>query len=197
MRPLPLLLAVTCLGLAACQGRPDHLAPEDDLTDSAFELVDQDGEAYSFPSDAQGRPTVVAAVYTSCPDVCLMTMANLRRVKTLLGPDSSRVGFATVTFDPERDTPERLSTFADTWRLGGDWRMLTGEQAEVDRLMERLRIRTQFETPDTLSDGTLHYLVSHSDKALLLDATGQVVETYGGSSLLPEMVADDARALLD
>ena len=32
--------------------------------------------------------------------------------------------------------------------------------------------------------------------AATLDADGRVVETYGGTSAPPQMVADDARALL-
>ncbi len=194
MRPLPLLLL---LALAACQTSPDHLEPEDDLTDDSFALVDQHADAFAIPADLQGKPSIVTAVYTHCPDVCLMTMANMTRIHTLLGSDTSRVQFATLTFDPERDTPQTLSAYAESWKLESGWKLLTGEPDEVTRLMDRLRIRTQKETPDTLADGTPHYLVSHSDKAFLLDAQGRIVESYGGSSMIPQMVADDARALLD
>lgn len=194
MRFFSLILLVT---LTACQATPDHLEPEDDLTDDAFALVDQNADAFAIPADLQGKPSIVTAVYTHCPDVCLMTMANMTRIHTLLGADTSRIQFATLTFDPERDTPQTLSAYAESWKLEPDWKLLTGAPDEVARLMDRLRIRTQKETPDTLADGTPHYLVSHSDKAFLLDAQGRIVESYGGSSMIPEMVADDARALLD
>ncbi len=194
MRFFSLILLVT---LTACQATPDHLEPEDDLTDDAFALVDQNADAFAIPADLRGKPSIVTAVYTHCPDVCLMTMANMTRIHTLLGADTSRVQFATLTFDPERDTPQTLSAYAESWKLEPDWKLLTGAPDEVARLMDRLRIRTQKETPDTLADGTPHYLVSHSDKAFLLDAQGRIVESYGGSSMIPEMVADDARALLD
>ena len=190
-------LLLLSLLLTACQAQPDHLQPEDDLTDDTFALVDQNADAFAIPNDLRGQPSIVTAVYTHCPDVCLMTMANMTRIHALLGADTARVRFATLTFDPERDTPQTLSAYAESWKLEPGWKLLTGEAGEVARLMDRLRIRTQKETPDTLADGTPHYLVSHSDKAFLLDAQGRIVESYGGSSMLPEMVAEDARALLD
>jgi cytochrome oxidase Cu insertion factor (SCO1/SenC/PrrC family) len=62
--------------------------------------------------------------------------------------------------------------------------------------MRRLGIRTAVAARDTLSDGTETVMISHSDKMILLDARGRIVETYGGGSAPPQMVADDARALL-
>ncbi len=110
-------LLLLSLLLTACQAQPDHLQPEDDLTDDTFALVDQNADAFAIPNDLRGQPSIVTAVYTHCPDVCLMTMANMTRVHALLGADTARVRFATLTFDPERDTPETLSAYAESWKL--------------------------------------------------------------------------------
>ena len=197
--PRPALAAVALAALAllaACGGRPDHLAPEDDLTDAAVALVDQDSAAFAFPADLAGRPAYVTAVYTHCPDVCLTTMQQTKRVREALGADSSAVRFVTLTFDPARDTPAVLRAYARTWRLGPDWRLATGDSAEVAGLMDRLGVRVRVGERDTLDSGRLAYLVDHSDKSLLLDAEGRVVETYGGTAAPPAMVAEDVRALL-
>ena len=193
-----LRLALAALAvLAGCQpSRPDHLAPEDDLTDASWALVDQDSAALAFPAALAGRPAVVTAVYTHCPDVCLATMANVQRVRAALGADTARVAFLTVSFDPARDTPAVLRSYAETWGIGGDWRLATGDTATVASLMARLGVRTRVSDRDTLADGRATYLVSHTDAMLLLDAQGRVAETYGGTSAPPQMVADDARALL-
>lgn len=191
------LLPALALVLAACgDGRPAHLAPEDDLSSDSWTLVDRDSAAFAFPADLTGQPTVVSAVYTHCPDVCLMTMANMKQVKKALGADTSRVAFATLTFDPARDTPSVLREYAVSWKTGPDWRMLSGDSTEVARLMDRLGIRSEISRTDTLISGETIYHISHTDKAILLDADGRIVETYGGSAGLPEMIADDARALL-
>ncbi|MDT7857819.1 SCO family protein [Rubrivirga sp. S365] len=192
---LPALAALALL-LAACGGRPDHLAPEDDLSDASWSLVDRDSVAFAFPDDLAGRPAYVTAVYTHCPDVCLATMQQTKRVREALGADAAAVRFVTLTFDPERDRPAVLRQYADVWELGDDWTLATGDPDEVDRLMERLGVRVRVSRSDTLESGAVATLLDHSDLSLLLDADGRVVETYGGSAAPPEMVAEDARALL-
>lgn len=191
-----LLFIGLAAALAACASRPEHLEPEDDLSDLAVALVDQDSAAFAFPGDLDGRPAYVTAVYTHCPDVCPMTMAQTQRVRQALGPDSSRVQFVAISFDPARDTPAVLRRYARSWRLGPDWRLATGDSTTVDGLMGRLGIRYGVSRRDTFASGEVYYALSHTDKALLLDADGRVVETYGGSAAPPEMVAQDVRALL-
>ncbi|MEM1041411.1 MAG: SCO family protein [Bacteroidota bacterium] len=183
------------LALAGCASQPDHLAPEDDLSDESWTLVDRDSAAVAFPDDLLGQPVLLSAIYTHCPDVCLMTMANMVNVRRELGADTAGVTFATVSFDPARDTPAVLRRYAETWRSGPDWRLLTGDSTEVAGLMERIGVRYEVSRRDTLASGEATYSVSHTDKALLLDAEGRIVETYGGSAGIPEMIADDIRAL--
>lgn len=184
------------LALAACQGRPDHLAVEDDLSAEAWTLVDRDSAAFAFPGALAGRPAYVTAIYTHCPDVCLATMQRTKQIREALGADSSAAAFVVLTFDPGRDTPATLRRYAAAWGLGPDWRLATGDSAEVARLMDRLGIRVAVGARDTLASGRPFYLLDHSDTSLLLDAEGRVVETYGGRAAPPQMVAADVRALL-
>lgn len=189
-------LLLTALLLAGCASRPEHLAPEDDLTDASWTLLDQDSTALAFPGALAGAPTLLSAVYTHCPDVCITTMANVKRIRDTLGADTARVHVLTVSFDPGRDTPAVLRRYAATWGVAGDWRLATGDSATVAGLMDRLGVRTDVGQRDTLADGTPTYVVAHTDTLLLIDADGRVVETYGGSAAPPQMVADDVRALL-
>ena len=140
MRPRPLLLLLAAsAALAACGGRPEHLEPEDDLSDLDAALVDQDSAAFAFPADLAGRPAYVTAVYTDCPDVCPMTMAQTQKVRDALGPDADRVAFVALSFDPARDTPSRLRRYAETWDLGPGWRLGTGDSTAVAEVMGRRR----------------------------------------------------------
>lgn len=50
--------------------------------------------------------------YTSCPDVCPMTMSDISvALEGLTADQRGRVTVAMVTVDPERDTGERLATY--------------------------------------------------------------------------------------
>ena len=191
-----LTIIALALTLAACESRPEHLAVEDDLDGLEAALVDQDSAAFSFPSDLEGGVAYVTAVYTNCPDVCPMTMAQTQKVREALGPDADRVQFVALTFDPARDTPTALRRYAESWELGPGWTLATGDSTTVTALMDRIGVRVRESRRDTFADGRVYYALSHTDKALLLDAHGNVVETYGGSAAPPEMVAEDVRALL-
>ena len=50
-----------------------------------FTLTDQHGELVTL-SDFEGKVVVLAFIYTSCPDVCLIISSNLQWIKTNLDP---------------------------------------------------------------------------------------------------------------
>lgn len=88
-----------------------------------FSLFDQNGDVFRF-SDHEDKVIVVAFVYTSCPDICLIISANLHYVKENLGSNSEDVVFVSVTIDPARDTISHLSEWTE--QMGYDWYHLTG-----------------------------------------------------------------------
>lgn len=191
-----LFLLASALLLAACEQRPDYLDVEDDLTDMSWTLLDRDSSTVSFPADLSGKPVLLSAVYTNCPDVCIMTMRNMRAVHEALGADTSKVTFVTVSFDPARDTPSRLRAYAESWRVGPSWRLMTGDSTTVASLMDRIRVNYEISRRDTLESGKVVYSMSHTDKALLMDSDGRILETYGGSASPAEQIAGDIRELL-
>lgn len=57
--------------------------------------------------------------YTYCPDVCPTTMSMLRRAMRELGDDADRLDVAMVTVDPDRDTPETLTSYVHAFAPDG------------------------------------------------------------------------------
>src|SRR5688572_21676918 len=106
----------------------------------SYVLTDTDGNRFDFAEQTRGRPTFVYFGYTNCPDECPTAMADiaaaLRRTDADLR-DDVRVVF--VTTDPERDTPEVLRTWPDTYGSGVVG--LTGTQDEVDAAQQAVGIR--------------------------------------------------------
>ncbi len=79
-----------------------------------FALTDENGQPRQL-SDFRGKVAVVFFGYTSCPDVCPITLAELANVMKKLGPNASRVQVLFVTFDPERDTGPVLKRYLDNF----------------------------------------------------------------------------------
>ena len=94
-----------------------------------FELINQQRQPMKL-SGLLGKVVVVNFVYTRCalPQFCLRMSNNFgalqKRFSRELGRD---LALLTITFDPERDTPEALATYASRWQADpAGWHFLTG-----------------------------------------------------------------------
>src|SRR5262245_48087054 len=82
----------------------------------AFALTSQDGRRVSL-ADLRGKVVAVTFIYTSCTDTCPVLTALMAHVQDKLGQDFGKRGaFGWITVDPERDNPEVLKQYADTFR---------------------------------------------------------------------------------
>lgn len=64
---------------------------------------------------SEGGLLIVYFGYTSCPDVCPTTMADLRRAVAELGDDAERVDVAFVTIDPMRDEATKIADYVQVF----------------------------------------------------------------------------------
>lgn len=90
-----------------------------------------------------GKPTVIAMVYTSCQYVCPMIVSDMQRIeKSLSKAENDKVNYAVFSFDPDRDTPERLKEFAIAHRVNPDnWTLATSNASAVRKLAVSLGIK--------------------------------------------------------
>ncbi|HYH78978.1 MAG TPA: SCO family protein [Longimicrobium sp.] len=93
-----------------------------------FRLVDTQGRPATLAS-YRGRPVLVFFGYTSCPDVCPLTLDRLARAVRELGDDAGGARILFVTVDPKRDTPDVLRRYAS--RFGPGVTALTGDSAAL------------------------------------------------------------------
>tara|TARA_B100000959_G_scaffold6546_1_gene6678 strand:+ start:2024 stop:3496 length:1473 start_codon:yes stop_codon:yes gene_type:complete len=104
-----------------CNDLSEEICPSGKAPD--FSLVDQNGNPVNL-SLYENKIIVVSFLYTTCPDICPALTYQLRKLSEELEEDyGESVEFITITVDPERDTPERLSSFAAN--NNADWRFLT------------------------------------------------------------------------
>src|SRR5215475_11879294 len=97
-----------------------------------FTLTTQSGARLAL-RDLRGRVVAVTFIYASCVDTCPLLTAKLAGLQARLGTDfGPRVFFASVTVDPERDTPEVLTRYAQAHGAKpAGWAFLTGTPAEI------------------------------------------------------------------
>ena len=127
-----------------------------------FTLTATDGKPFSFAEATDGQLTLLFFGYTSCPDVCPTTMASIAEGLRQLPPSTrERVTVVFVTTDPKRDQPAVLRQWLDGF--DPSFIGLTGDQADVNELMESLRLPDPVETEVT-GDG---YTVVHVRDVLL------------------------------
>lgn len=136
-----------------------------------------------------GKLVVLTFGYTSCPDVCPMTMSRLARAMDLIGDASDRLQVLFVTVDPERDTPERTAAYAaahDPSFLG-----LSGTEEQIAAVARQVGIYHAHPADPADPD----HLVDHSATTLVLDRAGDLLLVWS-FGLQPEQMADDLRTIL-
>lgn len=111
--------------------------------------------------------------YLSCPDVCPMTMGDIKRAQQELGPAlADRTTVAFVTLDPARDDGQRLRTylalFFDDRFLG----LTAPDDDALTALTDQLGVRFEIEDHEP---GDERYDVAHSALTYVVDDTGTVV----------------------
>jgi protein SCO1/2 len=153
-----------------------------------FSLPDLSGRPRSL-ADFRGKVTVVFFGYTQCPDVCPTTMTELAQVKQSLGADGARLQGVFVTVDPERDTPEILKTYMESF--DPSFVALRGTLAQTEAAAKDFKV-FYAKVPGKLPGS---YTIDHTAGAYVLDAQGRLrlFERFGGGA---PALADDIKALL-
>ena len=153
-----------------------------------FTLTTQDNARLSL-RDLRGKVVAVTFIYASCTDTCPLLTAKLAGLQAKLGADfGPKVFFASVTVDPERDTPEVLKQYA---RVHGanpaGWAFLTGTPAEIQDIARRYGIWTK---KSPRGD------VDHTFLTSVIDHDGVLRVQYLGVRFDPGELLADVRGLL-
>lgn len=133
-RWLYVLVALPVIGIVAFATlRPVQVLPRIALA-PGFALTDQNGARLT-NEDLRGKIVLYNFTYTQCAGTCPQTSDTMRALQSRLGEiDSGDIPLmlVTISFDPARDTPERLRAYAN--QVGADakvWRIATGDATRL------------------------------------------------------------------
>jgi protein SCO1/2 len=176
----------------------------------AFSLVAEDGKPFR-KDDLLGRVWVADFVFTSCADACPRLQAKMKKLQDRLVPleQGGNIGLLSISVDPERDTPEKLKQYGETFGArSGLWRSLTGEQQELERTVVRgfhtamAKVPRQGGAdPQQVSDwrpggADPHaeaFDIMHGERLVLVDRMGRIRGYYDADDR--DRLLRDARAL--
>lgn len=138
----------------------------------AFRLTDQQGRAVSL-ADWRGRAVLLDFIYTHCPGPCPILTARHVELQRALPPAlRARVHFASISLDPQRDTPEALRAYAEA--RGADlssWSFLTGPPEEVSAVLRAYGIGA-----GRRNGGEIEHLVA----TFLINPEGRIARRFLG-----------------
>jgi Uncharacterized protein SCO1/SenC/PrrC, involved in biogenesis of respiratory and photosynthetic systems len=130
--------AVTSLRAQSADSR-DTPPSEERLLNAAVPdvpLTTATGARFTLSQIAQGKPLLLAFVFTRCPGVCSPFLTSWRSADRALGEKHTYLRLV-LSFDP-RDTSTDMSTFAHHHTLDGnrDWIFAVGDPNDIQRLAE-------------------------------------------------------------
>ena len=151
---------------------------------SEFELARDDGSVFKL-SEMRGNIVLLFFGYTSCPDVCPTTLAELNQALKNLGErDANRVRVVFITVDPERDTPARTQEYVN--HFNPKFIGLSGGEDELSKVWSDYGVFR--ETVEGAS--AVGYLVNHTARVTLIDGNGNLRISFGFDMPVDDIVHD-------
>lgn len=153
--------AADTLGLKAGVFDPPRMAPD-------FTVRGSDGKDLKL-SQYRGKLVLLEFGYTSCVDVCPVSLGMLAEARRQMGAQASQLQVIYVTVDPERDTPDRMRNYLrafDPTFIGA-----TGTPQQMARVRQDYGITA---TKKMIDGSKTDYTVGHSSYLYFVDRKGSL-----------------------
>lgn len=182
-----LLIGLVTVGVILF-GKPDNLRGtayvEPYPPASDFALTRGDGSSFQL-SSMRGDIVLLFFGYTSCPDVCPTTLAELNQaLEKIDDSDAARVKVVFVTVDPDRDTPEKIQTYVD--HFNSDFIGLSGKETDLARVWNDYGVIREIVDEPTASG----YIVDHTARVTMIDGDGNLRVSFGFDAPVDDIVHD-------
>jgi protein SCO1/2 len=140
----------------------------------------------------RGKVVFLFFGYTSCPDVCPLTLSVLSRVFSQLSADElERVTALFVSLDPDRDTLELLRKYTGYFHpnIVG----VTDRKAVIDEVTEKYGV--VYERVEK-SSSPIGYVILHTLDMLVVDGRGELLDTRISPTTKVEDITEYVKDLL-
>jgi protein SCO1 len=149
-----------------------------------FVLERSDGTSFRL-SEMRERVSLLFFGYTSCPDICPTTLAELNQaIGKLKTEEAERVQVVFVTVDPERDTPERTQEYVNHFNSG--FIGLSGTEEQLTKVWSDYGVFREI----VEGSSALGYIVNHTARVTLIDSDGNMRVSFGFDTPVDDIVHD-------
>lgn len=131
--------------------------------------------------------------FTFCPDVCPLSLVNLRQAYDRLPAGTTVPRTLLITVDPERDTPEKLAEYVTTGAFPENLTGLTGSPEQIRAAADNFYADYSRVEDDTSAAG---YVMDHTSLIYLMDEDWQL-KTFFTHEDTPETISSCIETLLD
>jgi protein SCO1/2 len=141
-----------------------------------FSLIDDQGNSFT-NTDLVGQWTMLFFGFTSCPDICPITMAELKKFYEQLDDPAikNNLKVAMISVDPMRDTQELIGAYVD--KFNEDFIGVTGGFLEISAVAGQFFIA--YSEPmhqhgqEPANDAESNYLIEHSGHIAVVNPQGE------------------------
>lgn len=146
---------------ASCETTKEVI-PDESIFNLKDQFKTQDHQDFTLDK-LNGKPTVVGMVFTHCAYACPRLTADMIAIADSL--KEVEINYLLVSFDVERDTPERLKYYATKSGLNKNWTLLHGSEDAVRTLSVLLNVQYEKDAEGNFS---------HSNIVSVLDKQGRL-----------------------
>jgi protein SCO1 len=155
-----------------------------------FSLIERSGKPITL-ADLRGAIWIADFIYTTCTDTCPLQSAEMARLQEQW-KDKAGLKLVSFTVDPEKDTIQVLSSYADRYKADSQrWLFLTGAKGEITRLVQE---GFRLSAIPAVNDGNADSVILHSPRFVLIDKQAQIRGYYDSrdSQAIDRLKADVA-----
>lgn len=154
-----------------------------------FSFINQEGRDFGL-TDLNGKVWIADFVFTNCVTVCLPMTKNMAELQQQLNEKDLNVELVSFSVDPEIDTPEVLTKFANDYHADlSNWHFLTGYSQEYIEEFAFENFKTLVKKPEEDDQ------VIHGTSFFLVNQNGTIIKEYSGLEFPIEEIIEDVKIL--
>ena len=127
-------------------------------------LMTTKGETFSLSSE---KPKLITFFYTQCPDVCPMTILDLKDLHQKLeeeGIEETAYDVILITLDPEVDTAERIEQYKDHFNISAEnWFFIRGNVEQTKEVTKQFNMIFKKDNEGFIAHSTKMYLLDEKN----------------------------------